>query len=43
MIGGIGFYKEMDMQLWFRRAKAWEAYFGDADYHREKIAQLMHW
>ncbi len=41
IIGGIGFYKEMDMQLWYRRAKAMEQIFGDADYHRERVAQLM--
>ncbi len=41
ILGGIGFYKEIDMQLWYRRAKAMEQLFGDADYHRERVAQLM--
>jgi len=41
IIGGIGFYKEMGMQLWYRRAKAMEQLLGDADYHRERVAQLM--
>ena len=41
IMGGIGIYKELDMQLWYRRAKAAEQFFGDADYHREKVAQLM--
>ena len=41
ILGGIGFYKEMDMQLWYRRAKAMEQLLGDPDYHREKVAQLM--
>ena len=41
ILGGIGFYQEMDMQLWYRRAKAMEQLMGDADYHREKVAQLM--
>ena len=41
IMGGIGIYKEMDMQLWYRRAKAAEQFFGDADYHRERVAQLM--
>ena len=41
ILGGIGFYKELDMHLWYRRAKSMEAFFGDAEYHREKIAQLM--
>lgn len=40
-MGGVGIYKEMDMQLWYRRAKAMEQFFGDADYHRERVAQLM--
>ena len=37
--GGIGFTKEHDMQLFFRRAKQAELFFGDADFHREKVAQ----
>ncbi len=41
ILGGIGFYKEMDMQLWYRRAKSMEQLFGDADYHREKVAQML--
>ncbi|MCL0102181.1 acyl-CoA dehydrogenase family protein [Dehalococcoidia bacterium] len=41
IVGGIGFYEEIDMQLWFRRAKVMEQLLGDADYHREKIAQMM--
>ncbi len=41
IMGGIGFYKEQDMQLWYRRAKVFEQLFGDADYHRGKVAQLM--
>ena len=41
ILGGVGFYKELDMQLWYRRAKSAEAFFGDAEYHRERIAQLM--
>ncbi|MBM4405161.1 MAG: acyl-CoA dehydrogenase [Chloroflexi bacterium] len=41
IMGGIGVYKERDMQLWYRRAKVMEQLFGDAQYHREKVAQLM--
>ena len=41
IMGGIGFYKEQDMQLWYRRAKVFEQLFGDTEYHREKVAQLM--
>ena len=39
--GGIGFTKDHDMQLYFRRAKAAEVLFGDSDYHREKVAQAL--
>ncbi|MBI3744175.1 MAG: acyl-CoA/acyl-ACP dehydrogenase [Chloroflexi bacterium] len=39
--GGIGFTKEHDMQLYFRRAKAAELAFGDADFHRELVAQQL--
>ena len=36
--GGVGFDVEHPMGLYFRRAKAAELSFGDADFHREKIA-----
>jgi len=39
--GAIGFTKDNDMQLYFRRAKAGEILFGDGDYHREKVAQAL--
>ncbi len=39
--GGIGFIKDHDMQLYYRRAKASELAFGDADYHRELVAQRI--
>lgn len=39
--GGIGFTEEHNMGLYFRRAKAMEIAFGDADYHRELIAQQL--
>jgi alkylation response protein AidB-like acyl-CoA dehydrogenase len=39
--GGIGFIKDHDMQLYYRRAKANELAFGDADYHRELVAQQI--
>jgi len=38
--GGIGFTWEHDMHLWFKRAKWNELAFGDATYHRERLAQL---
>ncbi len=37
--GGIGFTKEYVIQLYFRRQKAGELAWGDADYHRELVAQ----
>jgi alkylation response protein AidB-like acyl-CoA dehydrogenase len=40
--GGIGFTWEHDMHLYFKRAKSSEATFGDATYHRERVAQLIH-
>lgn len=39
--GAIGFTKDHDMQLYFRRAKAAELAFGDASFHREKVAVAM--
>lgn len=39
--GAIGFTKDHDMQLYFRRAKAAELAFGDADFHRERVAVEM--
>jgi alkylation response protein AidB-like acyl-CoA dehydrogenase len=37
--GGIGFTKEYDLQLYFRRAKNGEVVYGDADVHRDIVAQ----
>ena len=39
--GGIGFTWEHDLQLYFKRAKASEVAFGDATWHRERVARLM--
>ncbi|MBI2858515.1 MAG: acyl-CoA/acyl-ACP dehydrogenase [Chloroflexi bacterium] len=39
--GGIGFTKDHDMQLYFRRAKAAELAYGDAGYHRELVSGAM--
>jgi len=36
--GGIGFTKDYKVQLYFRRQKAAELAWGDADYHRELVA-----
>ncbi len=38
--GGIGFTWEHDMHLWFKRAKWNETAFGDATFHRERLARL---
>ena len=39
--GGIGFTKDYVIQLFFRRQKMAELMWGDADYHREKVAELL--
>jgi alkylation response protein AidB-like acyl-CoA dehydrogenase len=39
--GAIGFTQDHDMGLYFRRAKAAEIAFGDADFHRERVAQEL--
>ena len=41
VLGGTGFIWETGMHLYLNRAKANEAAFGDPDYHREKIVQLL--
>lgn len=39
--GGIGFTWEHDLQLYYKRSKASEVMFGDATFHRERIAQMI--
>jgi len=39
--GGVGFAIEHDMNLYFRRAKSAETMFGDADFHRERVAEEL--
>jgi len=39
--GGIGFTWDHDMHLYFKRAKSAQVTFGDADYHRERVAKLL--
>jgi alkylation response protein AidB-like acyl-CoA dehydrogenase len=39
--GGMGFTWENDLHLYYRRAKASETAFGDATFHRERIARLI--
>jgi alkylation response protein AidB-like acyl-CoA dehydrogenase len=39
--GGIGFTWEHDLHLWLKRARCGAAYFGDARWHRERVARLV--
>ncbi|HEY0320301.1 MAG TPA: acyl-CoA dehydrogenase [Pyrinomonadaceae bacterium] len=39
--GGIGFTWEHDLHLYYRRSKSSETLFGDATFHRERLAQLV--
>jgi alkylation response protein AidB-like acyl-CoA dehydrogenase len=39
--GGIGFTWEHDLHLWLKRARADGAAFGDARWHRERVAEAI--
>jgi alkylation response protein AidB-like acyl-CoA dehydrogenase len=39
--GGLGIMEEYDLQLYFRRVKAAEAFLGDSNYCREKVAHQI--
>lgn len=39
--GGIGFTWEHELQLYYKRSKSSETLFGDATFHRERIARLV--
>lgn len=41
IFGAIGFTMDNDMHLYYRRAKAAEMAYGDADYHRQVVARQM--
>ena len=41
MHGGIGFTKDYKIQLYFRRQKAAEVAWGDAEHHRELVGQAL--
>ena len=41
--GGIGFTWEFDLHLWFRRAIFDRSFLGEANYHRERAADLAGW
>lgn len=39
--GAIGFTKELDLELYIRRAKAGEVMFGDADFHKRTLSRQL--
>jgi len=39
--GGIGFTWDENLHFYYKRAKASELLFGDAEYHRERIARIV--
>jgi alkylation response protein AidB-like acyl-CoA dehydrogenase len=39
--GGVGFTWEYDVHLYFKRAKSSELLFGNAQYHRERLAKML--
>ncbi len=39
--GGIGFTWDHEIHFYYKRAKASELMFGDAIYHRERIARIV--
>jgi len=39
--GAIAFCEELDLHIYYRRAKAGEVFFGDCDYHLEKVARQL--
>jgi alkylation response protein AidB-like acyl-CoA dehydrogenase len=39
--GGIGFTWEHDLHLWLKRARCGASYFGDARWHRDRVAELV--
>jgi len=41
ILGGVGYCEDHDMPYYFRQAKAAEVAFGDADFHREIVAQKL--
>jgi alkylation response protein AidB-like acyl-CoA dehydrogenase len=41
VFGGMGYMEEHDLPLYFRRARAADAAFGDADYHRKIVADQI--
>jgi alkylation response protein AidB-like acyl-CoA dehydrogenase len=41
LFGGIGFTWENDLQLYLRRAKAWELLLGGARHHRRRVGRIL--
>ena len=41
VVGGVGFMEEFDLQLYFKQAKTAQQQFGDAEFHRERVAEQM--
>lgn len=41
IFGGIGFSWEYDIHLYLKRAKTLSLTFGDSDYHRDRVADLI--
>lgn len=41
IMGGTGFMEETDLQLYFKQGKTAEVTLGDADFHRELVAQQL--
>ena len=39
--GGVGFYADRDLGLWYERVKSLEARLGGPEFHRERIARAM--
>jgi alkylation response protein AidB-like acyl-CoA dehydrogenase len=39
--GGVGITAEYDIQLYFKRARAQEAYLGSPHWHRERLAAML--
>ena len=39
--GAIGFTEEHDLHLYYKKAKTWELFYGDSNFHRETVAQQM--
>jgi alkylation response protein AidB-like acyl-CoA dehydrogenase len=39
--GGVSFYADRDLGLWYKRAKALESRLGGPDFHRERVARAL--